>query len=292
MINVGILGTGNIGTDLLLKILKTNNINPVIFAGRRLDSDGISLAKSKGVTISDEGINYFKNNKDSVKLVYDCTSAADAKIHAEVFKDLGIKVIDLTPSKIGAMCVPEINPEIIFSNDNVNLITCGGQASLPILHLIVQDIIGLKYIEVVSQAASKSAGMATRLNVDNYILTTQKAISKFTGCTNNKVILNLNPAEPCVDMQTTMFLEFIDIDLESVRQNINKKIADLKKYIPFYDLVIPPTIKEKGVLMLSVKIKSTGDYLPAYAGNLDIINCAAIKLTQILAQENEKNHNY
>jgi acetaldehyde dehydrogenase len=143
---------------------------------------------------------------------------------------------------------------------------------------------------VVSQAASKSAGLATRLNVDNYIITTQKAISQFTGCENNKVILNINPAEPCVDMQTTMFVEFIDIDVEKVRLKINKKIEDLKKYIPFYDVVIPPTKIDKGILMLSVKIKSTGDYLPDYAGNLDIINCAAIKLTQIFALKNEKNH--
>jgi acetaldehyde dehydrogenase len=290
MINVGILGTGNIGTDLLLKILKTNNINPEIFVGRRLDSDGINLAKSKGIKVSDDGIDYFINNQHDIKLVYDCTSAEDAKIHAEVFKNIGLKVIDLTPSKIGAFCVPEINPEVIISNNNVNLVTCGGQASLPILHQIVQDTTGLKYIEVVSQAASKSAGMATRLNVDNYIITTQKAISQFTGCENNKVILNINPAEPCVDMQTTMFVEFTEIDLEKVRLKINKKIEDLKKYIPFYDLVIPPTIIENGILMLSVKIKSTGDYLPDYAGNLDIINCAAIKLTQIFALENEKNH--
>jgi acetaldehyde dehydrogenase len=292
MINVGILGTGNIGTDLLLKILKTNYINPVIFSGRRLDSEGIILAKSKGISISADGIDYFINNNHSINLVYDCTSANDAKLHAEVFRNLGIKVIDLTPSKIGVMCVPDINPEIIISNNNINLVTCGGQASLPILHLIAQEAIGLKYIEVVSQAASKSAGMATRINVDNYLHTTQKAISQFTGCINNKVILNLNPAEPCVNMQTTMFLEFKDIDLEKVTQKINNKITEIKKYIPFYDLVIPPTIKENGVLMLSVKIKSTGDYLPSYAGNLDIINCAAIRLTQILALENEKNHSY
>ena len=161
MINVGILGTGNIGTDLLLKILKTNYINPVIFSGRRLDSEGIKIAQSKGIPVSIEGINFFNNNYQNVKLVYDCTNAADAKIHAEIFNSLGIKVIDLTPSKIGAMCVPEINPEIIFSENNVNLITCGGQASLPILHLIAKETKGLKYIEVVSQAASKSAGMAT-----------------------------------------------------------------------------------------------------------------------------------
>jgi acetaldehyde dehydrogenase len=284
MINVGIIGTGNIGTDLLLKILKTNYINPVIFVGRRTDSDGIILAKSKGISVSTEGIDYFKKNShQSIDLVYDCTDAADAIIHAKIFESLGIKVIDLTPSKIGKMCVPDINQDIIFSNNNVNLITCGGQACLPILHLLAKEVTGLKYIEVVSQAASKSAGLATRINVDNYINTTQKAIAQFTGCTNNKVILNLNPAEPCVDMQTTMFLEFEEINLDEVRKKINEKIEDVRKYIPLYDLIIPPTLKENGVLMLSVRIRSSGDYFPSYAGNLDIINCAAIKLTQIIA---------
>ena len=284
MINVGIIGTGNIGTDLLLKILKTNYINPVIFVGRRMDSDGIILAKSKGISVSIEGIDYFKKNShQSIDLVYDCTDAADAIVHSKIFDSLGIKVIDLTPSKIGKMCVPDINEDIIFSTNNVNLITCGGQACLPILHLLAKEITGLKYIEVVSQAASKSAGLATRINVDNYINTTQKAITEFTGCTNNKVILNLNPAEPCVDMQTTMFLEFDEINLDEIRKKVNKKIEDLRKYIPLYDLIIPQTIKENGVLMLNVKIRSSGDYFPSYAGNLDIINCAAIKLTQIIA---------
>jgi acetaldehyde dehydrogenase (acetylating) len=288
MINIGIIGTGNIGTDLLLKSLKTNFINPIIFCGRRNDSDGILIAQKKGVPVSVEGINYFLKSKQKIDLVYDCTNAADAKIHAEIFKKLAIKVIDLTPSKVGAMCVPEVNPEIIFSENNVNMITCGGQASIPLLHEIAKSVPGLKYIEIVSQAASKSAGMATRLNIDNYIHTTQNAISQFTACSNNKVILNLNPAEPCVDMQTTMFLEFTnnDINLEYITQLIEQKIIKIKNYIPFYDLAIIPTIKEKGILVLGVRIRGTADYFPAYAGNLDIINCAAIKLTQILAEKN------
>jgi len=283
MINVGIIGSGNIGTDLLLKSLKTNFINPIIFCGRRMDSEGIQLAQKKGIQVSADGISFFKNNHSKIDLVYDCTNAAEAKIHADIFKQLGIKVIDLTPSKVGVMCVPEVNPDIILSENNVNLITCGGQASIPLLQVIAEEAIGLNYIEVVSQAASKSAGLATRVNVDNYIETTQNAITQFTGCANNKVILNLNPAEPCVDMQTTIFFECKHIDLDLISQKINEKIFNIKKYIPFYDLIIAPTLKETGVFVLCVRIRSTGDYFPPYAGNLDIINCAAIKLTQILA---------
>jgi acetaldehyde dehydrogenase len=282
MIKVGIIGTGNIGTDLLLKILKTNFIQLVIFAGRRLDSDGIKIAQSKGVLVTDKGIKYFIDNPNCCDVVYDCTSAEDAIQHARIFKEQGIKVIDLTPAKVGDMCVPDVNSSIIIKDDNVNMITCGGQASMPMLHLLAKECKGLEYVEVVSQIASKSAGMATRINVDNYITTTQKAITKFTGCTNCKVILNLNPAEPCVDMQTTIFIKTKSINFENLTEKVLDKIEELKQYIPYYELVLPPTMNENGVVVLSIKVKGTGDYLPPYAGNLDIINCAAIKITEKL----------
>jgi len=282
MIKAGIIGTGNIGTDLLLKILKTDFITPVIFAGRRMESDGIRIAQEKGVPVTDKGIQYFIDNPNCCDVVYDCTSAADAKQHASIFAEQGIKVIDLTPAKVGPLCVPSINPEEILTNNNVNMITCGGQASMPMLNLISKYCDKLDYIEVVSQIASKSAGMATRINVDSYIHTTEMAIRMFTKCVNCKVILNLNPAEPCVDMQTTMFLKFKNVDFETVVEEIYKKIKELKTYIPYYELVLPPVINDD-VLVLSIKVKGSGDYLPEYAGNLDIINCAAIEVTKKLA---------
>jgi len=282
MIKAGIIGTGNIGTDLLLKILKTDFIIPVIFAGRRMESDGIRVAFEKGIPVTDKGIQYFIDNPNCCDVVYDCTSAADAFEHAQIFASQGIKVVDLTPAKMGPLCVPSINPEVILTSDNVNMITCGGQASMPMLNLISKYCDELEYIEVVSQIASKSAGMATRINVDSYIHTTEMAIKMFTKCNNCKVILNLNPAEPCVDMQTTMFLKFKNIDFELLVEDIYKKIKELKTYIPYYELVIPPTITDD-VLVLSIKVKGSGDYLPEYAGNLDIINCAAIEVTKKLA---------
>jgi acetaldehyde dehydrogenase (acetylating) len=283
-IKVAILGTGNIGTDLLFKALRSGFIDVVAFVGRRLDSDGINIAKSKGVLVSDQGIEYFKANPNCCDVVYDCTSALDAIQHAKVFKEQGIKVIDLTPAKVGDMCVPDVNSEIILTDDNVNMITCGGQASMPMLHLISKHCKGLEYIEIVSQIASKSAGMATRINVDNYIKTTKKAITKFTGCQNTKVILNLNPAEPCVDMQTTIFIKTKDIQFANLTEEITEKIQELKTYIPHYELVLPPTMNENGIVVLSIKVKGAGDYLPEYAGNLDIINCAAIKVTEKLIE--------
>lgn len=283
-IKVAIIGTGNIGTDLLLKALKTDFMDVVAFVGRRLDSDGMLTAKKHNVLISDKGIQYFIDNPNCCDVVYDCTSAADAIEHAKLFKEQGIKVIDLTPAKVGDMCVPDVNSEIISTDDNVNMITCGGQASMPMLHLLSKECTGLEYIEVVSQIASKSAGMATRINVDNYIQTTQKAITKFTGCSNNKVILNLNPAEPCVDMQTTVFIKAKKVNFENLTEKVLEKIEELRTYIPYYEMVLPPTMNENGVVVMSIKVRGTGDYLPAYAGNLDIINCAAIKVTERLAK--------
>jgi acetaldehyde dehydrogenase (acetylating) len=281
-IKVAILGTGNIGTDLLLKSLKSDFIDVIAFIGRRLDSDGMRVAKEHNVNISDEGIEYFLKNPSCCDVVYDCTNAEDAKSHALIFKEQKIKVVDLTPAKVGEMCVPDINSELIITNDNVNMITCGGQSSIPMLHLISKKCKGLEYIEVVSQIASKSAGMATRINVDNYIHTTQKAITQFTGCKNCKVILNLNPAEPCVDMQTTIFIKTKEIDFDNLTEIILEKIEELKTYIPYYELVLPPTMNENGVVVLSIRVRGSGDYLPKYAGNLDIINCAAIKITERL----------
>jgi len=279
MIKAGIIGTGNIGTDLLLKLLKTDTIKPVIFAGRRLDSDGIKIAKEKGVAVTDKGIQYFIDNPNCCEIVYDCTNADDAREHAKVFSSQGIKVIDLTPSKVGQLCVPSINPEALETSDNVNMITCGGQSAVPMLNLISKYCKDLQYVEMVSQISSKSAGMATRINIDSYIHTTESAIRQFTGCDNCKVILNLNPAEPCVDMQTTMFLQFSDIDFNRLVEDIYKKVKELQSYIPYYELVLPPVINDD-ILVLSIKVRGSGDYLPEYAGNLDVINCAAVELTK------------
>ena len=280
MIKAGIIGTGNIGTDLLLKLIKTDFIEPIIFAGRRMSSNGIKLAQEKGINVTDKGIQFFIDNKIYIDVIYDCTNATDAKKHAKVFKKQGIKVIDLTPAKIGDLCVPTINPEAIKTQDNVNMITCGGQASTPLLNVISKHC-NLEYVEVVSQIASDSAGMATRLNIDNYIHTTERAITEFTGCNNCKVILNLNPAIPQVDMQTTLFIKADNIQFSELNKDIYKTIERLQEYIPYYELVMPPTINND-VLVLSIKVKGTGDYLPEYAGNLDIINCAAIEISKNL----------
>jgi len=283
MKNVAILGTGNIGTDLLIKLIKLGYKN-IAFVGRRENSDGIRIAKSLGITTSTDGIDFFTKNKN-YDIVFDCTNAYDAVRHYEVLKELNIKVIDLTPAKIGEICVPCINGDSLQATDNINMITCGGQASLPLIDAISKSTNNISYIEVVSQIASKSAGMSTRINIDNYIKTTEYAIRKFTKVDECKVILNINPAEPCVFMQTTIFIKFHDleqINYEHIMCNIYKRLHEVKEYVPFYELVIPPMLNENDILMVSVKVKGSGDYLPSYAGNLDIINCAAIKAMEYL----------
>ncbi len=247
--------------------------------GRRLDSDGIQKAKSLGVTISIDGIDYFKKNSN-IDVVFDCTDSFSAVKNWNILKTLGIRVIDMTPAKIGEMCIPIINGDSIYNTPNVNMITCGGQASIPILNLISQCCSNLEYIEIVSQIASKSAGIATRVNIDQYIHTTEDAIYKFTNCNNCKVILNMNPAEPCVDMQTTMFVKAGEVDFDKLQSTLNDRLKMVRQYVPHYELVMMPIINEDGILILSVRVKGSGDYLPSYAGNLDIINCAAINVAE------------
>jgi len=280
-ITAGIIGTGNIGTDLLVKILKSKSIDFAAFVGRRSDSDGIRKANSMGVNTSINGIDYFVANP-KVDIVFDCTDAFTAQRNWTIFQNLGIKVIDLTPAKIGPMCIPIINRDVIITNNNVNMVTCGGQASIPLLNLISICCIDLKYIEIVSQISSKSAGIATRVNIDHYIHTTEDAIRNFTNCKTCKVILNLNPAEPCVDMQTTMFVQAEEIDFGKLQESLNDRIKLVRQYVPNYELVMMPVINEDGTLILGVRVKGAGDYLPSYAGNLDIINCAALNVAERL----------
>lgn len=283
MKKVGILGTGNIGTDLLIKLIKLG-YEDIAFVGRREDSEGIKLAKSLCIKTSINGVDYFKDNSD-YDVVFDCTNAFDAKEHYIILKDLNIKVIDLTPAKIGQICVPSINGSDIQNYDNVNMITCGGQASLPLINAISENVESVPYIEVVSQIASKSAGMSTRINIDNYIETTKYAISQFSKAKKCKVILNINPADPCVDMQTTIFMkidQLSELNFEKIVDRVYSRLKEIKEYVPFYELVMPPMITENDILMLSVKVRGSGDYLPPYAGNLDIINCAAIKILENL----------
>jgi acetaldehyde dehydrogenase (acetylating) len=278
-LRVAILGSGNIGTDLLIKVQRSNYLECVLFIGRNLASPGMAKAIALGVKVSDESIGAILKNPDIVDLVFDATSAKDAKVHWGILDKLGKIVIDLTPAKLGLLCIPAVNLEEVLKYRNVNMITCGGQASIPLVYIISNTQRNVEYIEVVSSIASKSAGPATRLNLDEYIDTTENGIKKFSGVSRTKAILNLNPANPCIDMQTTIFAQLENPDMDILISAVDTMVNKIQKYVPGYSLLVPP-IYENGRIAIMVKVQGLGDYLPKYAGNLDIINCAAIAVAE------------
>jgi acetaldehyde dehydrogenase (acetylating) len=281
-VKVAILGSGNIGTDLLIKILRSDCLECSIFIGRNLSSKGMSKALSLGVKVSDQGIDAIIADPGCCDIVFDCTSAMSHQAHAKVLSDLNIIAIDLTPAKLGPFCIPAINLADSVGNKNVNMITCGGQASIPLAYVIGQTQKKVDYIEVVSTIASKSAGPATRLNLDEYIETTEKGVQMFSGCARAKAILNLNPAEPCIDMQTTVYAQVQDPDMAALKKGVDEMVQRIQRYVPSYVLVVPPTFENNRIIM-TVRVKGMGDFLPSYAGNLDIINCAAIAVAEEFA---------
>lgn len=284
-LKVGILGTGNIGTDLLIKIMRSESLTCTMFAGRSKNSSSMSRAEALNVPSSDLGINAFINNPDVCDIIIDCTSAHSHAHHWQVCRELGKTIIDMTPAKLGEFCVPAIatSDTLAKSVKNINMITCGGQTSIPLAYALSQVHKDIEYIEVVSNIASKSAGPATRQNLDEYIETTQSAIKKFTGATNSKAILILNPAEPPIYMQTTIYAKIKNPDLEKISQSVEAMIKRVRKYCPGYQLIVPPLVNGDSV-MLSVKVLGIGDHLPQYAGNLDIITCAAIEVAELIAK--------
>jgi acetaldehyde dehydrogenase (acetylating) len=278
-LKVAILGSGNIGTDLLVKVMRSPYLECTAFIGRNLFSPGMSKAQSLGVKTSAESIDYIKNNPECCDIVFDATSAKNHFEHAPLLEKLGKFVIDLTPAKVGTMCIPVVNIDSVIQESNVNMITCGGQASTPIAHALAITQKNIEYIEVISSIASRSAGPATRLNLDEYIHTTEQALKKFSGAKTTKAILNLNPAQPCINMQTTIFAKVANPDMESLRTAVTDIAAKVRKYVPGYEIIVNPLIENDRITVM-VRVKGLGDYLPAYAGNLDIINCAALAVAE------------
>jgi acetaldehyde dehydrogenase len=276
---VAILGTGNVGTDLLIKVMRSKHLECTAFLGRNFDSPGMAVGAKTGVVCSDRGIDYIKDNPKCCKMVFDCTSAESHLIHNEVLSKLGIRVIDLTPSKIGKSCIPAINMLECLNYNNLSLITCGGQAAIPIAWAISKTQLKVEYIEVVSSISSYSAGLATRANLDEYIHATESAIKLFTGVTRSKAILNLNPAQPPIDMQTTIYAKVQMANLNTLNNCLKFLEKEMEVYVQGYQIILWP-ILENGRICVTIKVTGRGDYLPTYAGNLDIINCAAIALAE------------
>lgn len=280
---VAILGTGNIGTDLLMKVLRSPRLECKLFSGRNLASSGMMKASQLGVSVSAGGLEGILDSTEQIALVFDGTSAADHLRHAPLLAQRGITAVDLTPAGVGRMCVPAVNLQECLAEANVNMITCGGQAAIPLACAIARANPGLEYIEAVSSIASRSAGPATRINLDEYLETTEAGLATFTGCARTKAILNLNPAQPCVHMQTTVLAKIDRPDIAATRRLVADMVATIRGYVPGYQLIVQPTLEGERLVCM-VRVSGLGDHLPRYAGNLDIINCAAIAYAEALSR--------
>ncbi len=285
-LKLAIIGSGNIGTDLLIKVMRSENLTCTLFAGRNFNSAGMKRANALGVPISDRGIEAIVADPAICDLVIDCTSAQAHVEHWAILERLGKTVIDMTPAKLGEFCIPAINAAQCAEGSgarNINMITCGGQSSIPIAYALSQVHPDIEYIEVASSIASRSAGPATRYNLDEYIETTQDALRKFSGAKRTKAILILNPANPPIDMQTTIYAKIKEPNIAALQASVASMVDQLKQYVPGYKLIVPPTF-EGGKVITTIKVLGAGDYLPQYAGNLDIINCAAIAMAELIAK--------
>lgn len=283
-IKVGIIGTGNIGTDLLFKIQRSEILECSIFTGRNPESEGIRIADSLGVTTSFDSIKAIEDDPTICDIVFDATSAKVHMYNSPILKKLKKYVIDLTPSQIGKMCVPVINLDDCLRMDNINLITCGGQATIPIAYAIKKVQQDIDYIEIVSSISSKSAGPGTRANIDEFTQTTREAIISLTGVSNAKAIINLNPAEPPIIMRNTIYAKIKNARIDEIISEVIAMTKRIQKYVPGYKLILEPVVEE-GRVTTMIEVTGKGDYLPKYSGNLDIITCAAINVAEEYAKK-------
>ncbi|HAM37806.1 MAG: acetaldehyde dehydrogenase (acetylating) [Elusimicrobia bacterium RIFOXYC2_FULL_34_12] len=283
-VKVGIIGTGNIGTDLLVKIQRSEILECGIFAGRSSDSNGIRKAEQLGVTTSCDSIKYIQNNPDCCEIVFDATSSKIHLYNAPILKSLKKYTIDLTPSQVGKMCVPAINMAECLNSDNINLVTCGGQATIPIVYAIMKVHPEIEYVEIVASISSKSAGPGTRANIDEFTQTTRDAITEFTGVKRAKAIIVLNPAEPPVLMHNTIYAKMENPNIERLHIEIMAMAKKIQKYVPGFKITLGPVAENNRVTTM-VEVVGLGDFLPKYSGNLDIITCAAVNMAEEYAKK-------
>lgn len=279
-LKVAILGSGNIGTDLMKKIVRSPHLQLTSVIGIDPSSDGLRLAREAGFRTVDTGLEGFLEMAESVDVVFDATSAYGHKKHAELLRARGIRAIDLTPAAIGPLTVPTVNLHSHLEADNVNMVTCGGQATIPIIHA-VSKLYEVEYAEIVATIASKSAGPATRANIDEFITTTSRAIEVVGGAKIGKTILILNPAEPPIMMNDTIHLR-VDhpvTDEDALYEALVEMEQAVQQYVPGYRLKSRPFV-EGNRISIFLEVAGAADYLPAYAGNLDIITAAAIKIAE------------
>lgn len=302
-VKVAIIGSGNIGTDLMIKILRTSKtLEMAVLVGVDPSSDGLARAERLGVATTSEGMDGLVKMPvwNDIKLVFDATSAYAHKYHDEVCRQHGKTLIDLTPAAIGPYTVPVVNADANLGEANVNMVTCGGQATIPVVHA-VSRVAKVHYAEIVASISSKSAGPGTRANIDEFTETTSRAIEKVGGAGKGKAIIILNPAEPPMIMRDTVFTLSDAADEAEIEASIESIVADVQSYVPGYRLKQKVQFERYGSnnpleipgygtfegLKTSVflEVEGAGHYLPAYSGNLDIMTSAALGTAERIAEK-------
>ncbi len=286
-IGCAIIGSGNIGTDLVYKLQRSKVLEPLWMVGIDPASDGLARAEAMGLKTTAEGVDGLLPHvaADGVQIAFDATSAY---VHAENSANLnalGVLMIDLTPAAIGPYCCPPVNLEAIAASgvNNVNMISCAGQATIPMVHA-VSRIQPVDYAEIVATAASKSIGPGTRANLDEFTYTTSGAVAKVGGADRGKALVIVNPAEPPLMMRDTIYcLTKAAPDQDAIRQSVLAMVAEVERYVPGYRLVNGPVFDGNKVSIF-VEVEGLGDYLPKYAGNLDIMTATAVQTAEFFAE--------
>ncbi len=284
-----VVGSGNIGSDLIKKILKSDNLEASLLVGIDPESDGLKRAAELGVPTTAAGVDYLLDRASDYDIVFEATSAAVHAANAPKFADAGLFALDLTPAAVGPYVVPAVNLDDVVDQRNLNLVTCGGQATVPIVAAISR-VAQVSYAEIVSTVSSRAAGPGTRANIDEFTETTSNALVKVGGAQRGKAIIILNPANPPIIMRNTVFAAVpADTDPQAIIDSIEEMAESVKRYVPGYELVNAPQI-DRGAgpdgstkVAVFLRVTGAGDYLPEYAGNLDIITAASVAVAERLA---------
>ncbi|WP_088072428.1 acetaldehyde dehydrogenase (acetylating) [Gottfriedia luciferensis] len=283
-LKVGIIGSGNIGTDLMMKLQNNQFLELTTMIGIDPESDGLKRAKDLGIEVIDNGIEGFIERKELADLLFDATSAKAHIHHARILGELKKRVVDLTPAAIGPFVVPTVNLGTHIVERNVNLITCGGQATIPIVHSI-STVAEVEYAEIVATISSRSAGPGTRANIDEFTVTTARGLEEIGGAKKGKAIIILNPAEPPIMMRDTVYCKVAndEFNQEIMMNSVKQMVKKVQEYVPGYRLRMDPII-EGSMITVYLEVQGSGDYLPSYAGNLDIMTASAVKVAEEIAQ--------
>lgn len=287
-INCALIGSGNIGTDLMAKLLRSEVLNPVWMVGIDPESDGLKKAREAGLKTTHEGVDGLLPHveEDNIQIAFDATSAYVHRENSDKLTSRGVVMIDLTPAAIGPFCVPPVNLKEHLGKQemNVNMVSCGGQATIPMVAAVsrVQPVV---YGEIVATVASKSAGPGTRKNIDEFTRTTSSGIEKVGGARKGKAIIILNPAEPPLIMRDTIHCLTETVpDQEAITQSVKDMIGEVQKYVPGYRQ-LHKIVFDGNRVSIFVEVEGLGDYLPKYAGNLDIMTAAGARTAEMIGEE-------